>query len=155
MALGTPNDYRWRRQRLPHLPETLARAHRFGFSERGWISTLFNTGKLYYQGGQNPYFTIAKSGSKAFFGDWIVEEQNGWLRAMKDDAFNEVYELLPVDEIVQTEPVTLAPSEHVHMAIRADDHELKGILKIHELLTDYEADQRRRMLSYLLSRVDA
>lgn len=59
-----------------------------------WFSWMITKGTVYYQGGDNPYFTIEtlEGKMKANLGDWIIQGVNGEVYPCKPDIFEKTYE---------------------------------------------------------------
>lgn len=63
-----------------------------------WLVTAFNSGAVYYQGGDSPYITIRtlEGDMRASFGDYIIKGVKGEIYPCKPDIFEATYE--PVEE---------------------------------------------------------
>jgi hypothetical protein len=62
-----------------------------------WLRNAIMDGKIYYQGGDQPYYTIETPEGKERVnpGDWIVCEAAGDIRACPHDTFDSTYERIP------------------------------------------------------------
>lgn len=63
-----------------------------------WLSSALRIGRVFYQGGENPYMTIPtlEGNMVANVGDWIIQGVQGELYPCKPDIFEATYE--PVTE---------------------------------------------------------
>lgn len=61
-----------------------------------WLIVAIELGKVYYQGGDHPYYTIETREGKmrADPGDWIIRGVKGELYPCKPDIFAITYELV-------------------------------------------------------------
>lgn len=59
-----------------------------------WLVSAINAGALWFQGGNEPYYTIHTSEGKmrASVGDWIIRGVKGELYPVKNDIFQQTYE---------------------------------------------------------------
>jgi hypothetical protein len=59
-----------------------------------WLSNAMHAGKIYYQGGERPYYTIETLEGKmrASQGDWIIQGIKGEIYPCKPDIFAATYE---------------------------------------------------------------
>lgn len=59
-----------------------------------WLSMAIHEGRVWYQGGEQPYFTIAtlEGDMRANVGDWIIQGVKGELYPCKPDIFAATYE---------------------------------------------------------------
>lgn len=59
-----------------------------------WFKAAMLAGKIYYQGGENPYYTIETLEGKmrATAGDWIIRGIQGEIYPCKPDIFAATYE---------------------------------------------------------------
>ena len=60
-----------------------------------WLVDAINSGTIYYQGGEFPYYTIETRNGRtiAVIGDWIVRGKGGDFWPCKPDVFGDSYEL--------------------------------------------------------------
>ncbi|PWE56779.1 hypothetical protein DEM27_10475 [Metarhizobium album] len=59
-----------------------------------WFAQALNDGRVWYQGGPDPYFTIKtlEGEMRASLNDWIIRGVKGELYPIKDEIFRETYE---------------------------------------------------------------
>lgn len=59
-----------------------------------WLSAAINDGKVWYQGGDQPYYTIStlEGEMRASVDDWIIQGGKGELYTCKPDIFAATYE---------------------------------------------------------------
>ncbi len=60
----------------------------------GWLHDAMCSGKIYYQGGKRPYYTIEtlEGNMRAMSGDWIIRGIKGEIYPCKPDIFAAIYE---------------------------------------------------------------
>src|SRR5262245_21772741 len=73
---------------------TLVEAFRFerNTERPAWFRKAIAEGRIWYQGGDAPYYTIMTPGKIAHLGDWIVRRGKDLLM-FENDEFNRVFEL--------------------------------------------------------------
>lgn len=74
----------------------------------GWFLDAMAAGKIYYQGGRNPYYTIETLEGKmrAVSGDWIIKGVKDEIYPCKPDIFAATYEVAdcpPPDKIKEVQ----------------------------------------------------